>query len=122
MFDKNKVILNHIRASKKLHKKANIFFSSISSNLIDREHVANYIVKNDKKYKLYNYKANKILSRPDQRFTLDYKEDLLVIKKIYQEFYNTKPFFNSYDIINFMDKNPEIKNLNKNCLQLTHNY
>ena len=93
-----------------------------TSNLIDREHVVNYIVKNDKKYKLYNYKVNKMLSRPDLRFTLDYKEDLLVIKKIYQEFYNTKPFFNSYDIINFMDKNPEIKNLNKNCLQLTHNY
>jgi spore coat polysaccharide biosynthesis protein SpsF len=93
-----------------------------TSNLIDREHVVNYIVKNDKKYKLYNYKVNKMLSRPDLRFTLDYKEDLLVIKKIYQEFYNTKPFFNSYDIINFMDKNPEIKNLNKNCLQLAHNY
>tara|TARA_B100000886_G_scaffold338178_1_gene300453 strand:- start:160 stop:939 length:780 start_codon:yes stop_codon:yes gene_type:complete len=93
-----------------------------TSNLIDREHVVNYIVKNDKKYKLYNYKVNKTLSRPDLRFTLDYKEDLLVIKKIYQEFYNTKPFFNSYDIINFMDKNPEIKNLNKNCLQLAHNY
>ena len=93
-----------------------------TSNLIDREHVVNYIVKNDKKYKLYNYKVNKTLSRPDLRFTLDYKEDLLVIKKIYKEFYNTKPFFNSYDIINFMDKNPEIKNLNKNCLQLAHNY
>lgn len=93
-----------------------------TSNLIDREHVANYIVKNDNKFRLYNYKVNKILSRPDLRFTLDYKEDLLVIKKIYQEFYNTKPFFNTYDIINFLDKNPGIKNLNKKCHQLLYNY
>jgi len=93
-----------------------------TSNSIDREHVANYIVKNHKKFKLYNYKVNKIVSRPDLRFTLDYKEDLLVIKKIYQEFYNKKPLFNTYDIINFLDKNPNIKNLNKKCVQLSHNY
>jgi spore coat polysaccharide biosynthesis protein SpsF len=91
-------------------------------NPTDREHVANYIVKNPKKFKLYNYKVNKVVSRPDLRFTLDYKADLLVIKKIYQEFYYTKPFFNSYDIIKFLDKNPKIKNINKECVQLSHAY
>ena len=54
-------------------------------------------------------------------FALTYPE-INVIKKIYQEFYYTKPFFNSYDIINFLDKNPNIKNLNKKCVQLSYNY
>lgn len=93
-----------------------------TSNSMDREHVANYIVKNNKKYRLHNYKVNKKVSRPDLRFTLDYKEDLLVIKKIYQEFYFAKPCFSTHDIINFLDKNPYIKNLNKKCVQLTYNY
>jgi len=36
MFDKKKIILNHIRASKKLNKKANKFFLSLSDILIER--------------------------------------------------------------------------------------
>ena len=36
MFDKKKIILNHIRASKKLNKKSNKFFLSLSDILIER--------------------------------------------------------------------------------------
>jgi len=96
--------------------------SKTTSNPLDREHVANYIVKNPKKFRLYNYKINKKISRPDLRFTLDYKEDFLVIKKIFQNLYYKNSSFDTYDIINFLDKNHKIKNLNKNCIQLTYNY
>jgi spore coat polysaccharide biosynthesis protein SpsF len=96
--------------------------NKMTSNSVDREHVANYIVKNPKKFKLYNYKVSKKISRPDLRFTLDYVEDLLVIKKIYENLYYKNPLFKSHDIINFLDKNPRIKNLNKNCIQQSYIY
>lgn len=104
--------------STKLLRKIN----KMTSNPVDREHVANYIVKNPKKFKLYNYKVSKKTSRPDLRFTLDYKQDFLVIKKIYENFYYKNPFFKSNEIINFLDKNPKIKNLNKKCIQLSYVY
>ena len=47
MFNKNKIILNHIRASKRLNKKANNFLLNLSYNLIER---ANLNKKN--KYKI----------------------------------------------------------------------
>lgn len=96
--------------------------NKMTSNPVDREHVANYIVKNPKKFKLYNYKVSKKTSRPDLRFTLDYKQDFLVIKKIYENFYYKNPLFKSNEIINFLDKNPKIKNLNKKCIQLSYVY
>ena len=46
MFDKKKIILNHIRASKKLNKKSNKFFLSLSDILIER---ANLNKKNNYK-------------------------------------------------------------------------
>lgn len=96
--------------------------NKITSNPVDREHVANYIVKNPKKFRLYNYKINKNISRPDLRFTLDYKEDFIVIQKIFQNLYYKNSLFDTFDIINFLDKNRKIKNLNKNCIQSTYNY
>jgi spore coat polysaccharide biosynthesis protein SpsF len=96
--------------------------NKMTSNPVDREHVVNYIVKNPRKFKLYNFKFSKKFARPDLRFTLDYNEDLVVIKKIYQEYYYKNPFFDCNDIINFLDKNPKIRNLNKHCIQLSHNY
>lgn len=46
MFDKKKIILNHVRASKRLNKKANNFFFSLSHILIER---ANLNKKNNYK-------------------------------------------------------------------------
>jgi hypothetical protein len=46
MFDKKKIILNHIRASKRLNKKANNFLLSLSHILIER---ANLNIKNNYK-------------------------------------------------------------------------
>ena len=41
MFDKKKIILNHIRASKGVNQRSNNFFLKISSMLIDRADLTN---------------------------------------------------------------------------------
>ena len=42
MFDKKKIIFNHIYASKNLNKRINNFFLKISSMLVDRANLSNH--------------------------------------------------------------------------------
>jgi len=94
----------------------------ITNNPIDREHVVNYILKNHKKYRICNFKAEKKYCRPDLRFTLDYLEDYKLIKSIYENLYEKNNNFSAIDIFNFLDKNPNIKKLNSHCKQQKYNY
>ncbi len=57
------------------------------------------------------------LNRPELRFTLDYEQDYELLNNIYNSVLFEKTV-NLYDVINYLDKNPEIANLNKNCVQL----
>ncbi len=49
--------------------------------------------------------------RPNVRITLDYPEDLLFFKKIYDEFLNSQDF-SLKEILKFLDENPEIPKIN----------
>jgi len=94
----------------------------ITNNPVDREHVVNYILKNYNKYKIYAFKGESKYCRPDLRFTLDYLEDYKVIKLIYENLYEKNNNFSAIDIFNFLDKNPNIKNINSHCTQQKYNY
>lgn len=80
---------------KKVFKKATI--------KEDREHVTRYIVKN-KIFKKYNFKNSKDLSF--LRLTVDYKEDFLLITKIFVFFKKKKFLFK--DIIQFYKSNKSL--------------
>jgi spore coat polysaccharide biosynthesis protein SpsF (cytidylyltransferase family) len=75
----------------------------------DKEHVTTYIKKNKKLFKPKSFVNNKNLS--NYRVTVDYAEDLRVIKKIINNF---KPniYFSSNQIVTFLKKNPKVANLN----------
>ena len=68
----------------------------LSKNILDREHVTPYIVKN-KKFKKFNLVNSKDLSYI--RLTLDEKEDLIVIENIIKNFKNNLNF-NLKNILN----------------------
>lgn len=56
------------------------------------------------------------LNKPNLRFTLDYDEDYDFIRSIY----NRIPFekvINLYDVIDFLDENPELIEINSRCVQ-----
>lgn len=76
---------------------------------LEREHVTPYIYKNKKKFKIGSFKQKKNYSF--HRWTIDYKEDLKFIKKIYREF-NYKNSFLMDDILKLLKKKPEITKLN----------
>lgn len=96
--------------------------SKLTNHPVDREHVVNYIFKGNQKYKIYNFKVGKPYNRSDIRLTLDYIEDYLVIKKVYEHLYPINPNFDARKIIEFLDKNPSMKELNSNCVQKKYTY
>jgi spore coat polysaccharide biosynthesis protein SpsF len=76
----------------------------------EREHVTFYMWMQPEKFKIHRVDLKKDLSK--FRFNLDYKEDYLLIEKIFQEFYPKNKFFEMKDIILWLDKNPNIFSLN----------
>lgn len=77
----------------------------------DRQHVTTYLQRNKNKkiFKIMNFKAKKDLSLK-YRLTLDYKEDLIVIKKMLAE---KNIFLNYKSIESIFEKNPEISEINE---------
>ncbi|BFN05018.1 cytidylyltransferase domain-containing protein [Clostridium tetani] len=76
----------------------------------DREHVTPYIWSNSDIFKLYHYKNDKDYS--ELRWTLDTKEDYRLISSIYENFRNKK-CFSMHEIIKLLERNPEIKYINR---------
>jgi len=48
---------------------------------------------------------------------VDYKEDYELIRNIYSSI-PFKKVLNLYNVINYLDKNPEIAKINQKCIQL----
>jgi len=69
---------------------------------------------------IFNIKTIKIadkLNRPELRLTLDYDEDYELINNIYSNI-PFKKVLNLYNVIDYLDKNPEIAKINQKCVQL----
>lgn len=77
----------------------------------EREHTFPFIWDNPKRYhlgNLVNKKGNMFMTH---RWTLDYQEDFLFLKKIFKEF-DFKNDFDFYDILKLLKKKPKLKLIN----------
>jgi spore coat polysaccharide biosynthesis protein SpsF (cytidylyltransferase family) len=77
---------------------------------IKKQHTCYYFLKNFKKLKYFNLYASKKYIRPNIRITIDFKEDLKLLKIIVSKLGPKK--INLLNIIQFLDKNPKLKKLN----------
>ena len=79
----------------------------------EREHTTPYFWENPDKFKIGNveWESGKDYSMT-HRFTIDYKEDYNFIKRVYDELYTTNPHFTLNDILNLLEKKPEIAAIN----------
>jgi N,N'-diacetyllegionaminate synthase len=75
-----------------------------------------YIHENQKNFKIYRFIPKKLLQRPDIRLTVDNPEDLIVVRKIYENLGNGKNPITLKKIINFLDKHNEITQINSHML------
>ncbi len=80
----------------------------------EREHVTCYINQRPENYQLGVFQCNENLS--EIRLSVDYLEDFLVITKIFESLYPKKLNFDFNDVMDYLNKNPEIKELNKHIV------
>ena len=97
------------------------YISGITKDPEDREHVSLYFFRTGKdKYKLFNVKTPEKWKRDyNPRLCLDTKEDLEVIRKIYDSLIREKKDFDLVDILNFTDNNRDIVRINSEVKQKT---
>lgn len=75
-----------------------------------REHVTPYIHQNTDRFRLQDFANDRNLSR--HRWTLDTPEDWLLISAVYQALYREDEIFSTAEILDFLEKHPEIFQLN----------
>ncbi len=78
--------------------------------LSEREHVFPYIQNHQDKFKIINFKQEKDYSH--LRWTIDYERDYEMTKIIYDHLYDEKPIFLQEDILELLEKHPEISEMN----------
>ena len=78
-----------------------------------REHGTLFIRTQPERYRLYNIDAPREYKRPDLSFEVDEEVDFLVIEKILMHF-NQRPDFTLRELIDFMDKNPNLREMTAN--------
>ena len=81
----------------------------------EREHVTPYIIENPDKFKLLNVANDIDLSH--LRWTLDTKEDFEFIGVVYKRIYSKKKLFLIDDVLELLDREPELIDINKHIEQ-----
>ena len=80
----------------------------------EREHTTPYIWENPDKFRIGNVVWETGLDYSmTHRFTIDYKEDYEFIKRIYDELYEENYKFSLNNILELLEKKPEIKKINQ---------
>ncbi len=80
----------------------------------EREHVTQYIIRHPEIFTQYNFESP-IGYFGDHRWTVDEAEDFILVSKIYEHFLKEEnnEDFTYKEIIEYLEKHPEIKDLNK---------
>ena len=82
-----------------------------------REHVSLYFYEVAGRYAVGSIEAPMWLRHPEYRWTLDTKEDYEMITEIFKALFPQKPFFAAWDIVAFLERNPEVIAINKEIQQ-----
>jgi spore coat polysaccharide biosynthesis protein SpsF len=81
---------------------------------LEREHTTPFFWENPERFKIGNVQWDKGLDYSmSHRFTIDYEDDYLFIKKIYEELYPKKRIFTLDDILALLERKPELKKINE---------
>lgn len=85
----------------------------------EREHVTPFIYWRPQRYRLKSIKQDRDLSH--HRWTVDTPEDYRLVKLIYEAVYPSNPQFDTTDVLNILDQNPEWLLINRHIEQKNPN-
>jgi spore coat polysaccharide biosynthesis protein SpsF len=94
---------------------------SATQDPTDREHGSFYIYNHPEIFSLGTF-VSPNLKCPEKRWVLDYPEDLEFMKIVYEALYPAKPDFDFYDVLRFLEFNPEVERLNSMHTVIVKNY
>lgn len=77
-----------------------------------REHVTPFIYEHPEMFKVAVIEAKNNLRRPDLRLCADTKEDLRLIREIYDRLYKPRKTLDIHDVIKLLDDHPEMRHIN----------
>jgi len=84
------------------------------------EHVSLYFYENSEKYNICELEAPLKWRYPQMRLVLDYEEDLIFHRKVFEMLYEEHNIhFNIDDIIKLLLNNPQILKINSHCVENT---
>lgn len=80
----------------------------------EREHTTPFIWDNPKRFRIGNVVMDNGLNLSmTHRFTIDYLEDYEFIKAVYEALYEKNRYFSLYDILDLLERRPDIKKINE---------
>ena len=77
------------------------------------EHIIPWFYSNPKDFIIRKINAPKNILRPNYYFSVDYDEDIELIRTIFNKLEKYGEYFEFTDVINLCDKNPDLLNKNK---------
>ena len=80
---------------------------------LNREHIVWDIRENPQNYKISEIFAPKHMRRPEWRLSVDYIEDLELIKKIFDKLLKPSKYISYQSVFDLLENNPEILKINK---------
>lgn len=83
----------------------------------EREHVTPYIYRHPELFTIKFLEAEKKLTRPEIRLTIDTQEDFNLVNEIFKNLYSENKIFLTEDVIDFLDSHPELLLINKEITQ-----
>lgn len=85
-----------------------------ASKAMEREHTTPYFWENPDKFRIGNVVLESGLDYSmSHRFTIDYEKDYNFIKRVYDELYPINPKFALKEILDLLERKPEIKKINE---------
>lgn len=91
--------------------------SKLTNEPTDRENVSLYIYEHPERYRLYNVEASPEYRYPEQRWTVDTKDDLQFVKEVYENLYHKNPDFLTEDIVKLLKEKPNLCEINLHIKQ-----
>ena len=84
-----------------------------AARALEREHTTPYLWENPDKFSIGNVRLDGDTDYSmSHRWTIDYPEDYEFIKRVYDALYPINPLFTTGDILNLLDRQPELMQLN----------
>ena len=83
----------------------------------NRENLTSYFQENPNIFKISKVELPKYFQNPDLRLTLDTKEDLELITKIYENLYKKGEFFGTEEVLEFINQKPELTEIYAHIVQ-----